>query len=179
MDRGRVPNTFENFQPLVFPNRHWLDWSSLPEAATFIRQFSACESASRQSAHILGLSAAGHIWFWDYVRTHALNVKLLFESFPEENLDPTRVKGVAASSKHGAAYITGRGIVIWDLDILDVIPPAMTFLAPSTIISGTAYHRQYTVHDKENSSDDSASIGEVQHFILLSCDLLVFYTHLK
>jgi hypothetical protein len=105
-------DTFEYIEQLGFPDPGILDEIPMhKESTTFIRQFSACEHASRAESRILGLSASGHIWFWSWVMSdvHCLRLRNNWNI-----IDPSRVKSVAASSSYGAAYVTGKGIVYWE-----------------------------------------------------------------
>jgi hypothetical protein len=174
-----LPNTFENVCPLAFPSSYSLNSarsSAACRSKTFIRQFSACEWVSRREAHILGLSASGDIWLWNQIDSPGKSISLGYfdpdSTFPEDEIEPSRVKSVAAGSYYGAAYITSLGIVFWRLPT--TISYAYTLLPlPFTTIPGTGFHRRSSV------SDGSTSIGEVKSYLILSCDLMVFYTDLN
>ena len=110
----RRPTPNLSLMPLKYPHDFEND-----RKHTAIRQF----SAGRQ--HLLGLSDSGRIWQWVDEALPAVHVKFhnmeYFEGdgsqiWPREHQESLgRVRNVVAGWNRFSAYITGSGIMIWDL----------------------------------------------------------------
>jgi len=165
----RRPLSLPFVNPLRYP-------PSNPPEHKAIRQF----SAGRQ--HLLGLSDSGRIWQWTDEILAGVHVKFhnmdYFEGdevqrWPRERHESLgKVRNVVAGWNRSSAYITGTGIVTWDLPAheheenieLDTIIVQDWLAVPRT-----NYVRPY---GSEREPDESArkmgkNVGEVTNWILL------------
>lgn len=169
----RRPVSNLSLNPLKYP--HGFD--SL-QKHTAIRQF----SAGRQ--HLLGLSDSGRIWQWIDETLAGVHVKFHnmdyfegdeVESWPRERHDSLgRVRNVVAGWNRSSAYVTGTGIVTWDLpahDHQEDIELDTVIVQDWLAVPRTNYVRPYgSAREPDNSAQKMGEdVGVVTNWILLEC----------
>lgn len=146
------------------------------EPATAIKQF----SSGRR--HILALSDSGKIWYWTDKKP-ALQVKFVhLRTIEGATSSETQgvVTKVVAGWEESSAYVSGTGIVFWNLfgDVVDLDGDVDTLLldVTRTTIPNTGFRRPPA--NANMSSHDDHPIGEVLQYIVLA-GFIVFITDLN
>lgn len=163
--RPQIPNL--SLHPLNYPRGYGFD---------AIRQF----SAGRQ--HLLGLSDSGRIWQWSDEKQPGVHVKFhnmdCFEGRVAHSKARDRhellgrVRNVVAGWNRSSAYITGTGIVTWDLpthEHQEDIELDTVIVQDWLTIPRTDYIRPYGAEREPNDTTRKLGeeVGEVANWILL------------
>ncbi|KAK3059965.1 hypothetical protein LTS18_009641, partial [Coniosporium uncinatum] len=149
-----------------------------PYVAT--RQFSSGRS------HVLAVTDSGTIWSWHDVTKPAMHIKFLHIDIMEQPKLPSSstrgyVKKVVAGWNKSSAYISGTGIVLWDI----VRSPPRNLeldtmlVAESVVVPKSSYQRPSGAAREPNDEARvlGEEIGEITSFIVLEA-YVVFTTHI-